>query len=57
GGGAHLPHEYIRNLTAAQGGGVHRQGIRLPMGVAAQMPQDADGGVHIPQPGAAQQRH
>ena len=57
GGRAHFPHQYIRDGTPVQGGGVHRQGVLLPPGTASQIPQDPDGCVHVPQAGTALQAH
>ena len=56
-GGAHLPHQRIRNPAAGHPGGIHRQGVSLPLCPAPQRLQNADGCFHIPQMGTPAQLH
>ena len=49
--GAHLPHQRVGDGTARGLGGVHQQGLFLPLHPAAQQPQDLPRGRHIGQVG------
>ena len=56
-GRAHGPHLFLGNGTARRPGGVHRDNVPLLLHPAAQAAQNAQGGVHVGEPGAVVERH
>ena len=51
--GAHFPHQLLRDPAPAERRRVHMEVLALPVGAAAQIPQDFNGRVHVLQAGTA----